>query len=356
MSDPRDVLVVGAGVAGMTCARTLAEAGHTVTVLDKGNRPGGRLTTRRSRRGPEFDQGAQYLTARSVTFQQQVQRWIDAGILAPWTGRFVDLTPGRPPIDTQRQAKRYVGMPTMAALAEQLSRPAPGIDGPHFDHRVEELSRDDAGWFVRVQAPQDAANPTPPRLGPFRRVVLSLPPPQARDLLQTVGTSGRDLAERLGEVQIAPTWTLMLAFAQPLEVDPTFAGAFVDHHPLASIVHNSAKPGRPAVTDAGDCWVAHASQTWSTQHLEDQPAQVAAILTAAFGQLLDRPLPEPTYAAVHRWRFGHVIGPLADRWLLSDDRTLAYCGDACTQGSPANIERAWLSGLGLAEHLRGSAP
>ena len=51
-----------------------------------------------------------------------------------------------------------------------------------------------------------------------------------------------------------------------------------------------------------------------------------------------------------------MVGPLADRWLLSDDTTLGYCGDACTQGSPANIERAWLSGLGLAERWIETRP
>ena len=62
-----ETLVIGAGMAGIACARALAEAGHAVRVLDKGRGPGGRMATRRvtTRAGEvRFDHGAQYLTAR----------------------------------------------------------------------------------------------------------------------------------------------------------------------------------------------------------------------------------------------------------------------------------------------------
>jgi len=46
------VAVVGAGVAGLACARTPRDHGVDVTVFDKGRSPGGRLVTHR------FDEGA----------------------------------------------------------------------------------------------------------------------------------------------------------------------------------------------------------------------------------------------------------------------------------------------------------
>ena len=45
MSDSLDAIVVGAGVSGLTCARTLTRAGLAVTVLERGDRPGGRVRT-----------------------------------------------------------------------------------------------------------------------------------------------------------------------------------------------------------------------------------------------------------------------------------------------------------------------
>ena len=45
---PKTGLVVGAGMAGLTCAYELAQAGHRVTVLEARERPGGRVWTFRA--------------------------------------------------------------------------------------------------------------------------------------------------------------------------------------------------------------------------------------------------------------------------------------------------------------------
>lgn len=43
MSERRDVVVVGAGLAGLACARDLAHAGTDVLVVEARERPGGRV-------------------------------------------------------------------------------------------------------------------------------------------------------------------------------------------------------------------------------------------------------------------------------------------------------------------------
>lgn len=42
---PRRFAVVGAGIAGVACARTLLQAGHAVTVFEREAAPGGRMAS-----------------------------------------------------------------------------------------------------------------------------------------------------------------------------------------------------------------------------------------------------------------------------------------------------------------------
>ncbi|MCU0764322.1 MAG: FAD-dependent oxidoreductase, partial [Hydrogenophaga sp.] len=58
---PRHIAVIGGGMAGVVCARTLVQAGHRVTLLEKSRGFGGRMSTRRTEFG-SFDHGAQYFT------------------------------------------------------------------------------------------------------------------------------------------------------------------------------------------------------------------------------------------------------------------------------------------------------
>ena len=66
---PRHFAVIGAGIAGITCARTLVQAGHSVTVFEKSPNLGGRMATRSTLFG-SFDHGVQYFTVRDPRFAQ----------------------------------------------------------------------------------------------------------------------------------------------------------------------------------------------------------------------------------------------------------------------------------------------
>ena len=47
ISQKTDILIVGAGIAGLCAANDLQKAGHDVLVIDKGRGFGGRMASRR---------------------------------------------------------------------------------------------------------------------------------------------------------------------------------------------------------------------------------------------------------------------------------------------------------------------
>lgn len=248
---PPRVAVIGAGVAGLTCARTLTDAGWTVRLFDKGNRPGGRLCTR-VMDGEAFDHGAQYLTARDPRFRRFVDSWVHDGHLARWEGRLVSLdlgavTPKAPPARSSERdgrgsgsAERFVGTPAMEQLARHL---AAGLD-LGLERAVLPPTRSDGGWELRTDNE---------RLGRFDALVLAVPGPQAGELL----AAAPELARRASSTTMEPTWALMLSFPGPLALG--FDGAFVQRGPLAWVAREGSKPGRAA----GERWVLHATAEWS---------------------------------------------------------------------------------------------
>ena len=76
----KKVIVIGAGVAGLSAAIYSRRAGYSVTVYEKGNCPGG-VSTSWVRQGYTFDGGLHWLVGSSSRFQPFHKRWQETGAL-----------------------------------------------------------------------------------------------------------------------------------------------------------------------------------------------------------------------------------------------------------------------------------
>lgn len=72
-SDP-DVVIIGAGSAGLAAARTLIAAGKTVVVVEASNRIGGRAWTESETFGVPFDHGCSWITAADANPYTELAR------------------------------------------------------------------------------------------------------------------------------------------------------------------------------------------------------------------------------------------------------------------------------------------
>jgi len=61
-----DVVILGAGIAGLTAAKTLMKAGHSVALVEAANRIGGRAFTESHTFGAPFDHGCSWINAAQV--------------------------------------------------------------------------------------------------------------------------------------------------------------------------------------------------------------------------------------------------------------------------------------------------
>jgi hypothetical protein len=88
MTISKHIAIVGAGMAAITCARTLVQAGHQVTVFEKSRGVGGRMSTRSSAFGT-FDHGTQYFTVRDRRFVKAMQT--SPMVCRPWSANAVQV-------------------------------------------------------------------------------------------------------------------------------------------------------------------------------------------------------------------------------------------------------------------------
>ena len=308
-----DVVIVGSGMAGLTCAGLLRDAGLSVLVLDKGRGVGGRMATRRvSLPAAElrFDHGAQYLDADGAGLSSLFRRYPAA--IGDWA-------------DESGNA-HVVGQPGMSSLPRAMA------DGIALRQGVEVtgLRHTAEGWAINT-ADDSIIAP---------HVALTVPAPQAAALL-----ADDPLGDRIGTVGMAPSLVLMAAF--PATSPRPFVSLRQSDAALAWIAQDSSKPGRPA--DAVT-WVAHASTEWSLAHLEHSKEEIAAAMLPLLCEAIGARAGDALYTAGHRWRYAQVTNPLGQPFLRHPGGRLHLGGDWCLG---RKVEHAVASGAAMARDILG---
>jgi predicted NAD/FAD-dependent oxidoreductase len=258
MGRVRSIAVIGAGIAGLSCATALQQTGQKIRVFEKSRRPAGRMSTRRGENW-QCDHGAQYFTARDPGFRAEVvARWQQTGVAAVWNPRLQVLNGESSRDHAARSAAatgsvaRFVGIPRMSAPAGLLADALPVSVGTTIKH----LQRQPDGWQL-LSAEQGWLDER------FDAVELAVPAPQAATLLQALAPG---LAQVARGATMRGSWAMMLRFSRPVELP--FDAAFVNAGPLRWIARDSSKPGCSGL----ETWLLHASAEWSDEHINGVPS------------------------------------------------------------------------------------
>ena len=335
----KSIAIVGAGMAGLSCAQYLLEQGFKVKVFEKSRGLAGRSATR-NRDGISFDHGAQFFSAKSQLFKDFVHLGIKHGNITPWQPK--TFYPGS-------HHTWYVGVPGMSSIARQF----------HLNHYVqtqalvEKIQLLDQTWEVSFTLNEESIQER------FDGLILAIPAPQALSLLNRISKDSfsqpvviNHFIETISAIDMLPCWTVMLNCSKQLaNLWPYDVWQCPDNeldlHPIGWFANNSSKPLRTA-SELTDQWILQASPEWSKKHLEDTPETIISALTQELEMLLKISItPLIASASTQRWRYARVSGKMsqAPTYLFDAESDLGLCGDYF---SSSRIESAFLSGHGLA--------
>ena len=325
MTNESSVAIIGAGLAGLTCATALQGMVDRVTVFEKTIFAGGRISRFQSGEF-EFNHGAQYFTVNNPLFWNIVSAWQDQGIVRPWDGWIVELQKGQIS-NSDMATQRFVGVPRMQDIVETLVQ--------NCDLRasvnIAELEQQGAGGWRLFDARGTYQ-------GSFDVVIIATAAHQVADLCRSVPA----IATAADSVDMTVCWSAMFAFERRLDLP--YDAAFVLESSLAWI---SRHQGAELDGDA-DCWVMHASPEWSQQYAASFRGRVMNALLDAFWEATDLEVQKPLSASVHCWKHALPINPISKDSLFEESVAIGACGDWCTA---PRIEGAVLSGFSMADRV-----
>lgn len=316
-----DILIIGAGLAGLAAASDLKSQGRNVIVVDKGRGPGGRLASRHIANA-SFDNGAQFMTTRHPRFLSQVQQWIEAGVAEKWYSSF----PGHP-----NSHARYRGVPTMTAIAKNL---AVGLD-VRCSNQVTSISSDESFWFTLLENGDTIKS---------RALIVTSPVPQTKTLLAAgnIQLSSHN-QQRLDRITYESCLSVMAILDVPSALNPPGA-LMLTEGPIAWISDNQQKgvSAIPAVT-------IHASGDFSSRYFNEDSNAVGELLIEAAKPFLKAEVEE---FQVHGWRYSKPVNIDTKPCMVANEDTdlppIILAGDAF---DGPRVEGAVLSGWAAAEAL-----
>lgn len=325
MKTQTDILIIGAGIAGLMAAHKLQQNGRSVLVLDKSRGVGGRMASRRI--GPGVaDHGAQFFTVRTPSFGQYVQQWQTNGIVREWSRGWTDGSAGGPEPDGH---PRYVGSTGMTAVPKFLAASLP----VQLNEPVTAVMPTAAGW---------QATTGNGRVFTSSALILTPPVPQSLALLQA-GKTPLHPADRaaLEAVTYAPTLAGLFWVDGRVVLPPPGALQRPDHD-FPFIADNQRK----GISPHARIVTIHAHPRLAATLWDAPPEKQLAVLYDGLRPFLGASA-VIIEAQVHRWRYAIPTALYPKPTLLAQDLPpLAFAGDAF---DGPRVEGAAVSGLAAAE-------
>jgi hypothetical protein len=320
-----DIAIVGAGLAGLTCAKQLQQQGDRVIVLDKSRGVGGRVSTRRINQ-TYVDHGLPYLEIQGKQTENLIQQLTQANIIRSWEGEIYQLDIQNN-LQPTTPVKRYLAPQGINAIAKYL---ATSLEIKK-QFQVTTIQAKEQTWQI-LDRSNNQIN--------AKAVVMAIPAPQALTILESQVAT--EFINQLGQVEFSPCLVAIAGYdSKYLSHLPSWHGVKINNQTdLTWIALDSSK--RDTITQP--VFVFHSTPKFAQQYLDTTNLQPAGkqILQQAASLFLPW-LDSPQWMQVHRWRYSIPSHSLSLPCLATTQPLpLVCCGDWC-QGK--GVEDALISGL-----------
>jgi renalase len=331
-----DVIVLGAGISGLACARRLARAGAQVAVLDRADKPGGRCATRCCGETP-FDYGPLFIHGSEPAFLAAVSEPAEKGRLEGWPRR----VQGR---GTPCQPQAFSPGETRLAFADGVTV-VPRALARGLDVRLHTLVTE-----VKALGGEIAVETSGGESFRARDVVIAFALEQSSTLVRALGADASGIAALVGMFSSLPCLAVAAVYPGAARL-PDWDVMYPEDDASVLLVSNesSKRPGAgsPALVIQG-------SARWSRRQLEGPPEAWAKELLAGAARLLGPWAASPEWIRPHRWRYARLdpANELAAPVVAPLGRSrLGLAGDLFAPGG--GVQAAWLSGDRLGQMLSG---
>lgn len=332
-----DIAVIGAGLAGLTCAAQLQQVGYRVVAIEKSRGLGGRVASYRLN-GHRADRGSRYITENGRLLSVLVKMLRDRQLLQPWTDISHTYTPNG--LIPQTPQTQYIVPEGMNTLGKLLGRRTT----VWFSRRLHQLTPTAEGhWNLQLDAVTEGSSA--PLEVEAKVVIVAIPAPQALLFLEKPLTEAPDVLAALQRVQYDPCLTVMAKYPAQAEASeiPWKSVDFEAETALFWVGLDSSKrpnSDRPVV-------VIHSSADFARSHFDAPDLDlVADKLVHRAADALGDWLRTPELVRLHRWRYAFPSRSWHQDCLVTKTPLpLVCCGDWC--GS-RQMETALRSGLAAA--------
>ena len=299
------IIIIGAGMAGLSAARILTQKGYEVIVLDKGRGVGGRMSTR-TVENAKADHGAQYFSVKTPEFQTLISELQSDNVTAEWHL-------------AQRENVRYIGAKGMNTIPKKMA----SLSSVLVNEKVILIENN----TVKTESGN---------IYPFDKLVITIPIPQVIDLFQNSKMlfSENDKSV-LGEIKYEPCIAVVAVLKEPTKI--VSGGIILENQPVSWIADNFQK----GITQIPTVTI-HASSAYSVKRFDDDVHEVAKDMLSSVNQYINSE--NIVSSQIHRWRFSNATKRHEAHFYQIENHAIYLAGDGFGMG---NVEGAFLSGYHL---------